>query len=139
MKHTKFENPDIRQAYYKFPKSMQTKMLEVREIIFEIAKNNKIEKINEILKWGDPIYQTSRSKNGTPIKIIYKKSMETNFSLSIISTTNLIEKFKQTYPKTFYFNGDREVIINTNKKIPRKEIYYFIELALTYKEKNKKK
>ena len=65
--------------------------------------------------------------------------MENNFSMCVISTTNLIQKFKELYPKTFYFNGDREIIINTNKKLPKKELYDCIELTLTYKLKKKEK
>ena len=140
MKHTKFENLDVKREYYKFPKKMQTKMLELREMIFEVANNNKnIGKISETLKWGEPTYQPNQSKTGSPLKINYKKEMGTNFSLYVMSSTDLIETFKKLYPKTFYYNGTREVIINSNKKIPRKEIYNCIELALTYKFKEKSK
>jgi hypothetical protein len=136
MKHTKFENPEIKKVYERFPKEMKTKVLEVREIIFEVGKNNeKITKITETLKWGEPTYQRDRSKYGSPIKINYKKTMENHFSISVISSTNLIQKIKELYPKAFEFNGDREIIINANKKLPKNEIYKFIELALTHKFK----
>ncbi len=139
MKHTKFDNPEIKAVYHRFPKPMQRKMFELRDIIFEVAKNNpKIGKITESLKWGEPTYETIKTKSGSPLKIIYKTAMDANFSLAVMSSTNLIETFKEIYPKTFYFNGTREVIINSNKKIPRNEIYKCIELALTYNLKNKK-
>ncbi len=134
MKHTKFENPEIKKVYERFPREMKTKVLELREIIFEVAKNNdKIGKVTETLKWGEPVYQRDRSKYGSPIKINYKKTMENHISISVISTTNLIEKFKELYPKAFQFNGNREIIINTNRKLPKKEIYHCVELALTHK------
>jgi hypothetical protein len=136
MKHTKFENLEIKKVYDRFPKEMKTKILEVREIIFEVGKNNnKINKITETLKWGEPTYQRDRSKDGSPIKINHKKTMENYFSISVISSTNLINKIKELYPKAFQFNGDREIIINANKKLPKTEIYHFIELALMYKFK----
>lgn len=137
MKHTKFENIEIKKTYYRFPKEMRKKMLEVRDIIFEVGKNNdKIGKITETLKWGEPTYQANNSKDGSPIKITHKKSINNNFSIYIISSTNLIDMFKELYPKTFYFNGNREIIINTDRKIPRKEISHCIELALRYKFKD---
>jgi hypothetical protein len=139
MKHTKINNPDIQKIFNQYPKEVKKRIIELRSIIFEVARNNpKIGIITESLKWGEPKYQTNQTKSGSSISINHKKEMENNFSMCVLDTTNLIQTFKEIYPKTFYFNGNRELIINANKKMPKEEIYHCIELALTYNLKNKK-
>ena len=46
--------------------------------------------------------------------------------------TRLIETFRELYPDTFVFEGNRAMSVSPSKPLPEEEIRHCVSLALTY-------
>ena len=47
-------------------------------------------------------------------------------------TANLVDAFRERYPKVFRFGGNRSILFNRDDEIPVQELKRCIALALTY-------
>ena len=54
----KFVSKHVEQKFSEYPITFRSKLLLLRELIFEVARENKstIGEIEEVLKWGEPSY-----------------------------------------------------------------------------------
>ena len=55
--------PEVVEVFDSYPESIRLKLMFLRQLIFEVAAENKtIGKIEETLKWNEPSYLTTQSK-----------------------------------------------------------------------------
>jgi hypothetical protein len=135
---SKFEREEVKLFYDLCDNKFKTKLLFLRNLIFDVAKQiDAIEKLDETLKWGEPSYAPSKANIGSPIRINRIKHSD-KYALFVNCQSNLISFFKQIYPKTFHYGGNRSIIFDLNETVPTKELKHCISLALTY-HLNKKK
>lgn len=108
-------------------------MLALRELIFEVAAQSPhIGELEETLKWGEPAYLTTQSKSGSTLRIDWKSKAPEKIALYFNCKTNLVEIFKSMFPKDFEFEGQRALMIKVSEPLPKKEMSFCIEAALTY-------
>ena len=101
-------------------------------LIFNTAKEIKeVGEIEESLKWGEPSYSPIKPKVGSPIRINQIKNSN-KYAIYFNCQSNLVPTFKQIYPKTFNYGGNRSIIFDIKDKIPVTELSHCISLALTY-------
>lgn len=124
-----FHNQDIANKFESYPPDIKRKLLELRELIFYVAKKNNINNLEETLKWNEPSYC---SKDGSPIRINCKKSNQENYSMYFNCKTKLIKTFKSLFSDRFSFIDNREIIFHKDDIIDKKALEYCILLALTY-------
>lgn len=67
---TPFSSPEVEAKFNSYPKEPREKLIQVRELIFQLALTTKsVLSVEETLKWGEPSYVTSKSKSGSTIRI----------------------------------------------------------------------
>jgi hypothetical protein len=130
---TKFTNSDVEKKFDNYPNDIRKKLLELREMIYDVAKHEKgIDKITETLKWNEPSYLT---KNGSTIRIDYKKSKPNQYSMYFNCKTKLVKTCRELFSDRFSFEGEREIIFHKDDIIDTKALKYCILLSLTYHQR----
>lgn len=130
-KRKTFSSPEMTEKFAGYPSKIRTKLLTIREIIFDVAsKKKEVGEIEEAFRWGEPSYLTTESHSGSMIRIDKVKS-KNQFAMYFHCQTNLIATFKEMYPELTY-QGNRAIIFNENDKIPITKIKHCVLLALTY-------
>ncbi|WP_405206883.1 DUF1801 domain-containing protein [Aquimarina sp. LLG6339-5] len=123
-------NPKIALVYKKYPALVIGKIMNLRNLIIETAKEiEDIKSIEETLKWGEPSFLV---KKGSTIRIDWKKSKPDQYGMYFQCTSKLITTFRVLYKDTFQFEGNRAIIFPIEFDIPEKELKNCITAALTY-------
>jgi len=127
---TPFINNDVEEKYSSYPNDIREKLLKLREIIYDVAKNeDTIDNVEEALRWNEPSFIT---KNGSTIRIDWKKSKPNQYSIYFNCKTKLVETFKTLFSDRFSFEGNREIVFQKNDVIDLDALKYCILLSLTY-------
>jgi len=124
----KFESIKVSEVFDRYPDAQCEKLLFLRQLIFETASKMGVD-LEETLKWGEPSYLT---KNGSTVRIAWRKSQPTRVGIFFNCKTTLIETFKEIYPDTFKFEGSRAILFELNDQVPVDELQHCIELSLNY-------
>ena len=123
-------NPEVKLVFANYPDSVRNKMLIMRELVIETAKETDgISYLEETLKWGEPSYLT---KIGSTIRIDWKSKYPNQYAMYFKCTSRLVETFKVIFKDTFDFEGKRAIIFKMDDNIPKKELKSCIKTALTY-------
>jgi hypothetical protein len=126
-------NPEVEEVFKSYPNKIRTKLMFLRQLIFETAsETERVGEIEETLKWGEPSYLTPKSKSGSTIRIDRIKTQENHYAMYFKCTADLVTAFKEKYPTKFKNGGTRSIIFNIDDEIPVKELKNCIALALTY-------
>jgi hypothetical protein len=127
------ENQDVAEVFASYPKGLKTKLLFLRQLIFDVAsRTDGVGELEETLKWGQPSYLTTASKSGSPIRIDRIKSQEGKYALYFHCQTTLVDTFKEMYRGVFEFGGNRSILFRENDKLPVEALRQCISMALTY-------
>jgi len=130
---TPFQHNKVKIKFDSYPDDIKQKLLRLRELIFNVAKEEKsINNIVETLKWGEPSYLT---KNGSTVRIDWKKKNKNQYSMFFNCKTRLIETFRELFSNRFTFEGNREIIFQKDENFDVKALKYCILLALTYHDR----
>lgn len=123
-------NPKVKTIFDNYPQKVKTKMLRLRELVFEAAEEIEgLNKLEETLKWGEPSYLT---KHGSTLRMDWKEKNPEQVALYFQCTSMLVPTFKVVYKDTFEFEGNRAVLMDLNQNLPEKEIKHCMSIALTY-------
>ncbi|WP_286235384.1 DUF1801 domain-containing protein [Thalassotalea sediminis] len=123
---------DVKQKFDRYPSHVAKILIEVRSLIFSIAKDNGIEDLSETLKWGEPSYLC---KTGTTIRYDWKEKDPHHFFIYFHCQTRLIDTFKEVYGDTFNYQGNRALVFALGDPIPINELSHCLLLALCYKKR----
>ena len=122
----------IREVYSSYPSLHREKLLLVRTLIFDIAKQTPVVgEIEETLKWGEPAYQT---RTGSTIRMDWKEKRPNHYSMYFTCSTILVESFRIKYGDLFQYEGKRAIHFPLNSDIPILETKACIRAALLYKK-----
>lgn len=132
-KRKNIENPEVVAVFEAYPKNINTKLMFLRQLIFDVAsKTDGVGELEETLKWGQPSYLTTQSGSGSLVRIDQIKSQEEKYALYFHCQTTLFDTFKEMYRDKFEFEGNRGIIFSEKNKIPVGELSHCISMALTY-------
>jgi hypothetical protein len=107
--------------------------IDLRQLIFATAaETDGVGKIEETLKWGQPSYLTESSGSGTTIRIDALKNEPGKYAMFVHCQTDLVAQFRELYPRTFRYEGNRSLVFDVERKVPQPALRHFIALALTY-------
>jgi len=122
------------EVFAALPPAARAKLLELRALIFETAARTPgVGPLEEALRWGEPSYLTSQSKSGTMLRIHWKARRPDRCAMYVHCQTNLLEQYRSRYPDTFEFEGDRAVLVDIDRPLPKAALRDCIQLALTYR------
>ncbi|MDX2413987.1 MAG: DUF1801 domain-containing protein [Bacteroidales bacterium] len=123
-------DPEVKDVFNSYPKSVQDRLLYLRELVLSSASEIKgLEILEETLKWGEPSYLT---KNGSTVRIDWKNKNPDQYAIYFKCTSILVPTFKTIYKDKFTFEGNRAIVFKINDPIPETELKHCISMALTY-------
>ena len=126
-------NEEVAAVFNTYPQNMISKLMFIRQLIYDTAAAlEEVGELEETLKWGEPSYLTPKSKSGSTIRIAWKETQEDQYSIFFKCTANLVPAFKEKYPQTFRYGGNRSIDFMSGDDIPVNELKQCIALALTY-------
>lgn len=132
----KFNNKNVEAVFNRYPPAMRTKLMAIRELIFQTAeKTPGVGELEETLKWGQPSYLTMKSKSGTTIRIDQISPDPGVYGIFVHCQTTLIGRFRPLYPTDFTYEKNRGIHFGIHEQVPVKELQKFIVMALTYHQK----
>jgi hypothetical protein len=121
----------VAKKYESYPKEVRVQLLKIRDLIYQVASQEKIDDLVETLKWGEPSYI---AKKGSAVRVDWKSKTPDQYGIYFNCNTELIEIFKQIYGDLFKYEGNRAMVFPLAQKIPEKELVHCISLALRYKQ-----
>jgi hypothetical protein len=128
-----FSDPAVDAVFDAYPKPLKAKLLALRRLIFDTAKTTQgVGTLQETLKWGQPSYLTPETKSGSTIRIDQVKSTAGQYAVYFHCQTDLVETFRELYPKEFSYGGNRSILLNAKGEVPEAALRHCVALALTY-------
>lgn len=128
-----FDDPKVAAVFAAYPEPAARALRALRSLIFETAMGlEAVGEIEEGLRWGQPSYLTPQTKSGSTIRIDRIKGPDDRCALYVHCQTRLVDTFKQHYPDTLTYDGNRAVLFDAEAPLPEAELRHCIALALTY-------
>jgi hypothetical protein len=127
------KNGDVAAVFESYPPKIRRKLLGLRRLVLETAKSTKgVGEVEETLKWGEPAYLSPETKSGSTIRIAWKRSSPTQYAMYFHCQTNLVATFRELFPDSFRFEGNRAIVFHENDAVPTEQLSLCIAAALTY-------
>ena len=113
-----------------YPDRAADRINELRTLILQAAEESQwVEKIEETLKWGEPSYL---AKHGSTVRIGWKAKSPDQFAIYFKCTSKLVPTFREIFPNTFQFAGNRAIVFGLEDEIPKSELKQCIKAAIEY-------
>jgi hypothetical protein len=130
-------DPAVAAVFDGYPVRTRAKLLELRRLILETAaKTPGVGALTETLKWGQPSYLTAETRSGSTIRIDRLKpepgAEGEGYALYVHCQTTLVSTFRQLYRDELTFGGNRSILLDAKKPLPKAALRHCIALALTY-------
>jgi len=120
----------VKQKFETYPDNISILLQNIRNLIFNVAKQDEISDITETLKWGEPSYI---SNIGSTIRFDWKAKHPDQYGVYFNCKTSLVETFKEVYGDTFTYEGNRAIIFKVDQGVPLTELAHCISMSLRYK------
>lgn len=131
VKNRLFEHPTVEAVFLSWPKPSQKKLLQLRNLIFEVADRTKgVGRVLETLKWNQPAYLTPDTKSGSTLRLGMFKSSD--IAIYVHCQTTILSDFKHIFPMGFRYEGNRAIFFKPDEILPLSKIEILINRALTY-------
>ena len=128
-----FQSAAVAQVFEHYPANARHQLLALRDLIFKTSFNTAgVGQIEETLKWGKPAYLTPDSKSGSTIRIAWKKSAPSLYSMYCNCNTSLVDTFRTLFPSEFKLQGNRAIVLEVSEVVPKDASAFCIAAALTY-------
>ncbi|MED3804695.1 hypothetical protein P4562_22630 [Lysinibacillus xylanilyticus] len=124
------KNYDILEIYNNYTDLQQEKLIELKQLIMNVANNLEGINIQESLKWKQ---LTFSSKNGTPIRI--DRFSDSQIGVFVHCQTTLVEEWREIFGDSLEFSKNRAILLSVNNALPIEELTLCIQMALTYHKK----
>ncbi|MBT6120339.1 DUF1801 domain-containing protein [bacterium] len=128
-----FKNHDVENVFNNYPLEIRERLLYLRSLIYLVASETPgVGELEEALRWGEPSYLTTQTKSGSVIRIHHYPSKPFDYAMYFHCGTHLVDTFKELYPDSFSYGGNRSIEFMLFDKLPEEKIKKCISLALTY-------
>lgn len=124
------KNYNILEIYNNYTDLQQGKLIELKQLIMNVASNLGDITIQESLKWKQLSFS---SQNGTPIRI--DRFSESQIGLFVHCQTTLVEEWRELFGNSLDFSKNRAILLSVNSELPIEELTLCIQMALTYHKK----
>jgi hypothetical protein len=124
---------EVTAVFSTFPTIVRTRLLEVRELIFETAAAiESVGPLTETLKWGEPAYLTQATGSGSTIRLGWLRSSERACAVLFNCRTTLIDDFRSQFPDVFAYEKNRAILLDAREPLPEAPLRSCLGMALTY-------
>ncbi|SHI37129.1 DUF1801 domain-containing protein [Aquimarina spongiae] len=108
---------NVKTVFDNYPGTVKDKMLNLRELILETAKETEeVLELEETLKWGEPSYI---AKHGSTLRIDWKKKTPNQYAMYFNCSSQLVATFRIVFKQTFDFEGNRALVFQINEPLPK--------------------
>lgn len=122
--------PEISAVFETYPPAIRRRTIRLRGLVLGTAAElADVGEVEETLKWGEPSYVTD---TGSTIRLGWKASRPDEYKLLFHCRTRLVDTFRELYPDTFEFEGNRAIVLRETTELPVAPLKHCISLALTY-------
>ena len=133
MVRPKFSDSAVAEVFATYAPAPRKKLIELRDIIYQVAATTEgVGTLGEALRWQQPSYLTPETGSGSTIRIDAVKGQPDRYAMYFHCQTGLVDHFKQIYPNTFKYEGNRAIIFDVANELPQAELRHCVSLALTY-------
>ena len=127
----------VARAYREFPVPVQSKLLQLRQLIYRTAAGNSaIGPIVETLKWSQPAYLPKKHRVGTTIRLGYREDTPDKIQMFVHCQTSLVDTYRtilgEEHGEHLSLEGNRAIVIARKPALPKAALALCIEAALTY-------
>jgi len=130
----------VAAAFKAYGPDVRDRLMVLRETIFEVAAaTDGVGVLTETLKWGQPSYLTEQTGSGTTVRIDRLKGDSGGYALYFHCQSGLVGQFRDLYPETFSYEGERAIHFGAKERVPVRELRHCIALALTHHLRKKRK
>ena len=124
---------EVTAVFSTFPTIVRTRLLEVRELIFETAAAiESVGPLTETLKWGEPAYLTQATGSGSTIRLGWLRSSERACAVLFNCRTTLIDDFRSQFLDVFAYEKNRAILLDARELLPEAPLRSCLGMALTY-------
>jgi hypothetical protein len=128
-----FSDAAVDAVFAAYPIPVKTRLLALRRLILETARTTTgVGALQETLKWGQPSYLTTETRSGSTIRIDRIKSATDQYAIYFHCQTDLVETFRELYPRELNCVGNRCIVLNVADALPEPALRHCVALALTY-------
>ena len=124
--------PAVWAAFDAFPAPARYRLLELRQIVFRVAKEKGVGPLTETLKWGEPAYLTEATRAGTTIRLGWHRNTPDHVAIYVNCRTNLVDRFRATFFDAVECAGNRALLQRINSPTETGILAICIGMALTY-------
>lgn len=115
--------------YNQVPENAKTHLLQLRNVILDVAESIDSGEVEESLKWGEPSFHLA---GGSPIRIDWKEKTPDHYYLYFNCNSKLVTTFRELYSQSLQFEGNRAIVLTLGQPIPHEELQHCLRLAFTY-------
>lgn len=127
-----FASDAVAHAFDTFPTPARKRLLELREIIGEVASNEAdCSPLSETLKWGQPSYL---SPVGSTVRLGTMSAHPEYVAVFFTCSTRLVTTFKMVFNGAFIFEANRAILIPIKGDYPKQELEGCLVAALRYQK-----
>lgn len=123
------------QLLDRYDEPLRSKLVELREAIFEVARDKNVGPVEETQKWGQPAYLTT-SGSGTTIRIDRDETHGGALALHVSCNSSLVAEWRERFPG-MVFGGERSVHLALDADLSDPRLRMCIADALTYHRRKK--
>ena len=136
----RFADPKVAAVFGAYAPDTRKRLMALRETIFEVAAATEgVGALTETLKWGQPSYLTGETGSGTTVRIDRLKGDGGGYAVYFHCQSGLVGQFRELYPETFAYEGERAIHFGARERIPVRELRHCIALALTHHLRKKRR
>ena len=136
----RFDDAKVAAVFKAYAPDVRARLMALRETVFEVAAVTPgVGALTETLKWGQPSYLTEETGSGTTVRIDRLKDDAGGYAVYFHCQSGLVGQFRELYPKTFAYEGERAILFGPTTRVPARELRHCIALALTHHLRKKRK
>ena len=129
-------NVDVQAVFDRYAPPLRDKLLTLRAAILDVASEENVGPIEEVLKWGQPSYLTENG-SGTTIRIDRDETNGGALALYVNCKSSLVGEWRDRFPD-MVFGGDRSLHLTLDADLGDPRLKMCIADALTYHRRKKK-
>lgn len=119
---------ELEAKYSSYPATVSPIINNLRREFINTASDLNLT-VSQTLKWGEPSFMV---KGGSTVRIDWKNKLPDKIGIYFNCNSRLVETFKELYPTTFDYQGNRAILLNVNMPIAMTELKHCIRLAFSY-------
>lgn len=119
----------VQRVFDDCPVKVKQQLQNLRELIRAAAKEEGVASLDECLKWGQPSYV---AKGGSTVRLGWQQDRPEEISLLFHCQSRLVDTFREIYPDTLSFSGNRAILLDVGEVLPEAEIKHCVGIALSY-------